>query len=195
MPPEVALSVPPNWSNDYNPLVRVQAMTQFCLQKKRIIIRIILPYPCFISYQLKCEDMNTNGEWALKEHRGLFEGTNLLHGTESFLRSRWSLSYSGISPHFTEPESSFTVLTRALHLFWAWSIQSIQPHQISLRTILMLSSHLRLGLHSGLCPPGFTTKILLPHPCIWRYFFFNGSSAPIQCPGLLFSSVIFVHGW
>jgi hypothetical protein len=54
------------------------------------------------------------------------------------------------------------VFTRTLHqsIFWARSIQSISPHQLSLRTILMLSSHLRLGLPTGLFAPGFPTKIL-----------------------------------
>jgi hypothetical protein len=54
------------------------------------------------------------------------------------------------------------VFTRAIHLFltWARSIQSIQPHPISIRYILILSTHLRLGLRSGLFPPGFHTNIL-----------------------------------
>jgi hypothetical protein len=40
------------------------------------------------------------------------------------------------------------------------SIQSIQPHLNSLRSTVILSSHLRLGLPSGLFPSGFFTKIL-----------------------------------
>jgi hypothetical protein len=53
------------------------------------------------------------------------------------------------------------VFTRALHwsLSWATWIQSISPHPISLRYILILSSHLRLCLFSCLFH-GFPNKIL-----------------------------------
>jgi hypothetical protein len=42
------------------------------------------------------------------------------------------------------------VFTRALHwsLSWVRSIWSIPPHPISLRSILILPKHLRLGLPS-----------------------------------------------
>ena len=56
---------------------------------------------------------------------------------------------------------------RHLSLFWASPIQSIYTHPTSWRSILILSTHLRLGLPSGLLPSGFPTKTLyttLPSP-------------------------------
>jgi hypothetical protein len=55
-----------------------------------------------------------------------------------------------------------TVFTRALHesLFWVRWIQTTPTHPISLRSILILSTQLRLGLPSGLFPSGFPTNIL-----------------------------------
>jgi len=55
-----------------------------------------------------------------------------------------------------------TAFTSARHLSlsWASSIQSIPPHPTSWRSILILSSHLDLGLPSGLFPSGFLTKTL-----------------------------------
>jgi len=50
---------------------------------------------------------------------------------------------------------------RHLTLSWASSIQSIPPHPTSWRSILILSSHLRLGHPSGLFPSNFPPEPLI----------------------------------
>ena len=62
-----------------------------------------------------------------------------------------------------------TALTsvRHLSLSWASPIQSIYPHPTSWRSVLILSTHLRLVLTNGLLPSGFPNKTLYtpsPHP-------------------------------
>ena len=63
-------------------------------------------------------------------------------------------------PHIVwNPEVNFA-FTCASPLSWARSIQSMPSHPTSQRIILILSSHLCLGLSSGLIPTGFPTKTL-----------------------------------
>ena len=65
-------------------------------------------------------------------------------------------------PAFHGTRRFITELTsgRHLSLSWASPIQSIYPHPTSWRSILIISTHLRLGLPSGLLPSGFPTKTL-----------------------------------
>jgi hypothetical protein len=92
----------------------------------------------------------------------------LTYGAEPFLRSCQLCSYSRTSQHFMEP-----MFTRALH----WSLSSVKSIQskaflpVSLRPILIVSTHLRLGLSWP--PPwsaGFVTvyfsgmRLLAPRP-------------------------------
>ena len=63
-------------------------------------------------------------------------------------------------PAFYGTRRFITAVTsaRQLSISWAGSIQSIPPHPTSGRSTLILSSHLRLALPSGLFPSGFSTK-------------------------------------
>ena len=65
-------------------------------------------------------------------------------------------------PAFHGTRRFITVLksVRHLSLSWANPIQSTYPHHTSWRSILILSTQLRLGLPNGLFPSGFPTKTL-----------------------------------
>ena len=55
--------------------------------------------------------------------------------------------------------TAFTT-ARQVSLPWAWSFQSMPPHTISWRFILILFFHLRLVLPNVIFPSGISTKIL-----------------------------------
>ena len=65
-------------------------------------------------------------------------------------------------PVFHRTRRFITALTsvRHLSLYWASPIQSIYPHPTSWRSTLILSTHLCLGLPSGLLHSGFPSKTL-----------------------------------
>ena len=65
-------------------------------------------------------------------------------------------------PAFHRTRRFITALTsvRHLSLSWASPIQSIYPHPTSWRSVIILSTHLRLGLPSGPLPPSFPSKTL-----------------------------------
>ena len=65
-------------------------------------------------------------------------------------------------PAFHGTRRFITALTSVRHLSLSWTspIQSIYPHSTSWRSTLILSTHLRLGLPSGLFPSSFPSKTL-----------------------------------
>ena len=69
-------------------------------------------------------------------------------------------------PTFHGTRRFITALTSVRHLSLSWSspIQSIYPHPTSWWSTLILSTHLRLGLPSGLFPSGIPTKTLCTPP-------------------------------
>ena len=73
----------------------------------------------------------------------------------SFVYPIYNHNWRNISTIYMYNKTSIKV-----SLFWANSIQSPQPLPTSWRSVLRLSSHLRLGLPSGLFPSGFPTRTL-----------------------------------
>ena len=91
-------------------------------------------------------------------------------GEDSYLHTPWCRvlleKLTGLQvkkfPAFHGTRRFITALTsvRHLSLSWASPMPSIYPHPTSWRSILILSTHLHLGLPSGLLPSGFTSKNL-----------------------------------
>jgi len=83
---------------------------------------------------------------------------------QSTLILTYLLTYSMVQSHSWEAKW-FAASVRHLSLSWASPIQSIYPHPTSWRSILILSTHPRLGLPSG---PKYTHTGLNAAALLWR---------------------------
>ena len=97
-------------------------------------------------------------------------------------------------PAFHGTRRFITALTSVCHLSLSWAspILSIYPHPTSCRSVLILSTHLRLGLPNGPFPSGFPTKTLYtplssliratcPAHLIGMESIKNNTRGPIRC--------------
>jgi hypothetical protein len=97
----------------------------------------------------------------------------LTHGAEPFLRDRQLCSHSRTSQHSMEPEGSIPCSQTPSTDPSSEPDQANPSHPISLRSILILSTHLRFGLPSGLfltfhqyptCIPLLSHSCYMPRP-------------------------------
>ena len=88
-----------------------------------------------------------------------------------------------------------TALTsvRQLSLSYASPIQSIYPHPTSWRSILILFTHLRLVLHSGILPCGFPSKNVY-NPSLHPFAPHSPHTINENSPPFLTNNMIFLHG-
>jgi hypothetical protein len=94
-----------------------------------------------------CDPLGTLAPW---------QGTLLTPWCRVLLEKLTGLKLVKKFPVFYGTRRFITALTsvRHLSLSWASPIQSTYPHPTSWRSILMLSTHLHLGIASGLFPSG-----------------------------------------
>jgi hypothetical protein len=85
---------------------------------------------------------------------------SLTHGAEPFLRSRQLCSYSRTSQYIMEPEGSLAYSQEPSIGPYPEPDRSTPFHPITLRSILILFTSLRLCLPNSFLPSGFPTNIL-----------------------------------
>jgi hypothetical protein len=142
---------PPPGIEPYNPDRPVRSLVVIPTKLSRLWFYVILNYSLtyLLTYLLThslTHSMVQDIIWKADSHSACQKISCFLYGTRRFI----------------------TVFTKCHHwtLSWASRIQFAPSMPVSLRSILMLSSHLRLGLSSGLLPSGFPTKM----SNVWVHF-------------------------
>jgi hypothetical protein len=128
-----------------------------CIHLRQFFLKCFVLNYCEMPVRLRISSMNYASDLYLSLPHSLTHSWSW-----AFLEKLSIVQLLKNFPAFYRTRKFITVFTRARHwsLFWARSIQFIQSHPISLRSILILSTHLRLGLPSGLFPSGIPTDIL-----------------------------------
>jgi len=144
-----------------------------------------------VNWSSHCSFLIQNGEWSRHCSNIMkvwsvvcscyMSNKNMLKLILTYLLTPWSRSLleklTGFQlvkkfPAFYATQRFITTFTSAHHLSLSWAsfIQSIPPHPTTWRSILILSSHLCLGIPSGLFPSGFPGKA---NRCILATLHFN----------------------
>ena len=157
----------------------LQRQTDFCITKQRLNNILIILSKCYVhSFNFKniCNLARHNCKtlWWWNRNIEISRGIYYIEDIVviyTYLLTPWckvlleeltglQLVNKFLAFHGTRRFITALTSVRLLSLSWASPIQSIYPHHTSWRFILIVSTHLGLGLPIGLLPFGFPSKTL-----------------------------------